>query len=270
MDVLPPIFRSYYYCGLWVESSSNFVLLRRCLGYFLSVVIYYFTITEVIQLCLFVNNVHFINVMYITVTFILVSFKIVNLKVQDKSLREILDSFRQKRCRSQSSDEEIIFKKYDIQVANIFKSFMALSVFSGIFLCFSPLLARRSGEYVLPFKSFQFYDDAQIINYCVTYIIHAIALMSGIVINVTNDSLIYGLIILATCQFELISYRIMKSAKNNDKMLLKQCIDHHIHVNRTIYQIQTVFTGVIAPMFLVSLLSLCTSIFHTSQVEHIY
>lgn len=271
MDILPLPFRTLTYCGIWLQDNSSFGFLRASWGFLLTTMIIYFTLIEVIDLYFLRDSVDdFTDVMFVSATYILLCLKIFNFKVRHKSLLRLLENFREQICQPNSPDEERIVESYTSQVTKIFRGFLGLTSTTGVFFCILPFMTLQSAHYELPFSTYQFYDDTTIVGFSATYLIQLGAAMFGILINVSMDTMTYGFIILATSQFELISYRITKSAEKNDKRLLQQCVIHHVHMKKIVRRIQQVFMDVIASLFIVSLLILCATIFQMSQVNHFY
>lgn len=267
MDVLPSSFRTLAYLGIWIEEDSSFVYLRRLCGFFLSTTIFYFTLTEVIELYLLRNNVEdLVDVMFLTVTYVLLCLKILNFNFRHKGLLNLLTDFRMDVCRAKSPEEENILNKYTTKLVNIFQNMLLLSQATGVFFCVLPFVTLKPADYELPFKTYQFYDDTTTMAFSATYFLQFVALVFGIFINVSMDTMIYGFIILSTGQFELISYRINKSSRENNKILMKQCVIHHNCMNDLVKKTTNLFITVIAPLFFFSLLTLCASIFQMSQV----
>ncbi|NP_001177534.1 odorant receptor 125 [Nasonia vitripennis] len=265
MDMLPS-FRVLAYLGIWIEEGSSFVFLRRLCGLFLSNTIFYFTLTEVIELYLLRNNIEeLVDVMFLTVTFAMLCLKILNFNFRHKGLLNLLTDFRMDVCKARSPEEENILNKYTTKILNIFQNILVLSQATGIFFCVLPFITLEPADYEIPYKTYQFYDDTTAMGFTITCVIQFIALIFGIFINVSMDTMIYGFIILSTGQFELISYRINKSSKENDRALLKQCIMHHNCMNNLVKKTTNLFMTVIAPLFFFSLLTLCASIFQMSQ-----
>lgn len=265
--MLPLNFRTLAYCGLWFDGKSRFVFLRRCWGVLIVATVFYFTFVGVIELYLLRKNVEeLVDVMFLCVTYILLCLKILNFKLRHGGLLKLLEHFRLELCRATSSEEEVILQEYSKKASGIFQNILVLSQVTGVFFCILPFVTLNPADYVLPFQTHQFYDDTSTVGFLSTYFIQFVALTFGIFINVSMDTMVYGFIILATGQFTLISYRIAKSTKDNDKTLLRQSSIHHAHMKKTVREIQNVFVGAIAPLFFFSLLTLCASIFQMSQV----
>lgn len=267
MDLFPLNFQTLSYCGLWLEDAKKFVVLRKFWGYLLKTIIFYFTLTEVIELYMLRNDVNeVVDIMFLTVTYICLCLKLLNFSIQKDNLKKLIQYFDEDFYKATSSEEDILLQKYVIKHTNIFKTILKLSQSTGIFFCLIPFVTLKPADYVAPFKTYQFYDDSTTIGFSITCVIHFSAIIFGIFINVSMDTMIYGFIIAATGQFDLLSFRIMKAITNKDKNLFRQNIIHHIHINETVHKIQQVFISVIVPLFILSLLTLCASIFQMAQV----
>ncbi|XP_058798077.1 uncharacterized protein LOC131668164 [Phymastichus coffea] len=268
MDLLPLNFQTLTYCGLWLENTNRFATLKKYWGYIVRTIIFYFTITEVIELYMLKDVLEeVIGVMFLTVTFICLCLKILNFSIKKPKLKKLLQCFREDFCKTACAEENTLMQKYVIQHTQIFKNILVLSQSTGVIFCLIPFITLKPTDFVPPFKTYQFYDDSTTIGFSVTCVIHFLAAVFGVFINVSMDTMIYGFIILATFQFELVSYRIIKSINSKDKDTFRQNIIHHIHINKIVYKVKEVFISVVVPLFILSLLTLCASIFQMVQSD---
>ncbi|XP_014230706.1 odorant receptor 94b-like [Trichogramma pretiosum] len=266
MDIIPANFRLLQFCGIWTETDSDKNILKSIWGFSLITVIFYFTIVQIIKLYFFLEDLEeLIDVMFLTVTYILLCLKILNFIMRRQSVLHLLKMFRHDMYKACSPEEEKILKMYSKSAYNMFRIILILSQSTGVFFCLLPFVTLDPENFELPFKTYQFYDDETTLGFSVTYVIQLVALIFGIFINVSMDTMIYGFILLTSGQYELVSYRFQESISKNDEFLLKQTITHYGMVKKTVKRIQTAFMIVIAPLFFLSSLTLCASIFQLSQ-----
>lgn len=141
-----------------------------------------------------------------------------------------------------------------------------------------PLLTQD--ERSLPFKMYVPYSITTLLPYVLTYLQQSTAVIYGILLNVSFDSLVYGFIIHTCGQIELLCYRLTeifrflqenneKSANNAiESFAIAECVKHHILVYNITYKIQSLFVWTVATLFFFSLITLCTSIYQMSKVKN--
>lgn len=140
-----------------------------------------------------------------------------------------------------------------------------------------PLLTQD--ERSLPFKIYVPYSITTLLPYVLTYLQQATTVIYAILLNVSFDSLVYGLIIHTCGQIDLLCYRLteifrflQENNENNantaiENFAIAGCVKHHILVYNIIYRIQTLFVWTVATLFFFSLITLCTSIYQMSKVK---
>jgi hypothetical protein len=140
-----------------------------------------------------------------------------------------------------------------------------------------PLLSKD--ERSLPCKAYVPYSIAAFLPYVLTYLQQGAALIYGVLLNVSFDSLVYGLIIHTCGQIELLCYRLTETFRflqetNEEKrhgaienFAIAECVKHHISVYDITNRIQSLFIcRTTTTLFSFSLLTLCTSIYQMSKV----
>lgn len=148
---------------------------------------------------------------------------------------------------------------------------------TGLLFLTMPLLT--SDERRLPCKVYLPYSIATLVPYVLTYLQQVVVFTYGIIINVSFDSLVYGLIIHTCGQIELLCHRLTETFKffrdmdeerktdAAENSFIAECVIHHILIYNIIQRIQSLFVWTIAILFLFSLITLCTSIYQISKVN---
>ena len=262
MDVLPYNFRTCQVGGIWYENNRFFVL-KAFYTIVIMFVIIQFTLSQIFQLATMEGSVdEFTEVLFLTFNFLALSWKMFNFISRRDEMANLLSDFRLDVCQPQSEDEEIIRRKFSKTAARIYLFIIGLSESSACVLLTTPLLSPQINGTILPFKAYQPYSIANPINFWITYILQVLSGIYGVMLDVSLDTMMYGFIIMATGQFEICCCRIFNSVGS-----IKHCIEHHLLIQEIVSKIQHFYIPVIVPLFFVSLVTLCTSIFQMSQVS---
>lgn len=263
MDILPYHFYVCKIFGLWHE-NSNYSVLRtiwKCVVIFILVL---FNLSQIIELITARNNIEeTVEVLFTTCTYFLCLMKILNFVLRYDELGDLLDDFRKPLCQPVTKDECEIVQNYNSQITKVYFSYSMLSHFAGIAMLSKALISYYKSEFNLPFKVYQPYDISIDRYYWISYSIQLYAIVVGITLNTTMDTIGYSFIMLATCQYEIISSRY-----SNYTISIKDCIEHHVFLQRIILKIEHFFIRIIVPLFFSSLITFCVSIFHISQVRY--
>ncbi|KAL6263328.1 hypothetical protein P5V15_006125 [Pogonomyrmex californicus] len=281
MDLLPVNFYVLRFCGVWKESKDDNLIIRFisfCYRYTIAVLIYHFTISEIIELIRMRNNMEDLTeCLFLALSFITLCLKYLNFLMRQCELRALLNCFRAKLCQARDSTEESILKQYDRKAKQTACLFMFMCQTTGLLILTVPLLTddKRS----LPCKMYVPYSITAFLPYVLTYLQQTTALIYGILLNVSFDSLVYGLIIHTCGQIELLCYRLTEKIRflqehNEEKKLsviedyaIAECVKHHISVYNITNRIQSLFIWTTTTLFFFSLLTLCTSIYQMSKKE---
>ena len=261
MDVLPYNFRACKICGMWYEGNSLSIptLIHKVT---ILLVILQFTVSQVIEVTIMQGTVdELMEVIFITFTYIALCLKLLNFMSRRNEMCSLLDDFRLPSCRAKSTKEDKIIQGYSSMTSKIFLSILCFSWTTGIVMITIPLLNYGSVNNTLPLKSFQFYDISSTKNFWIAFTLQTLALLYGVFLNVSMDTMAYGFIIMVTAQFELNCYRLLNATTST-----KESIIHHVLIQDIVSKIQHYFIRVIVPLFCFSLITLCASIFQMSQV----
>nr|XP_012229841.1 PREDICTED: odorant receptor 4-like isoform X2 [Linepithema humile] len=263
MDILPINFSVFRFCGIWKERQSSSPIIRFisfCHRYTIAIVLYHFTISEIIEVIRMRNDMeNLTECLFLALTYIITCLKYLNFSMRQSELRALLNCFRVKLSQPKNSAEELILKQYDRIVS---------------------LLSQD--ERLLPCKMYVPYSITALLPYALTYLLQVVALIYGVLLNVSSDCLVHGLIIQTCGQIELLCHRLTKSfqflQKNNEgnkekkidtieNFAIAECVRHHILVHNIMQRIQSLFVWTIAVLFFFSLVTLCTSIYQMSKKE---
>ena len=260
MDILPYNFRTCQICGMWYE-NKNFFTLKMIYRIVVLFIIIQFTLSQITELITTQGSIdEFTEVLFLSLTFAALCMKCLNFVSRHGEMVNLLKDFRSEICQPKSSEEKLVMQNCLSITSKIFLSIMIMSQSTGLVLLILPFL-NPENKLRLPFKSYQPYNISHATNFWITYTLQILAAIYGVLLNVTMDTMVYGLIIMATGQFKINSYRLAKVTGS-----LKDHINHHVLIQDIVLKIQCFFMRVIVPLFFFSLVTLCTSIFQMSQV----
>lgn len=262
MYILPFNFQTCRMCGMWFESNSYY-LPKMVYRFLIFLIIFQFTSCQIIELITMHGSVDdFTEVLFLTLTYVALCLKVLNFVTRRREMTDMLDDFRTPVCLAKSPEEKEIIQRCSSTIKKIFLSIMSLSQSTGLVMLVTPVLTSEIKEVSLPIKSYQPYDViASTINFWITYALQIFAIIYGVLLNVSMDTMAYGFLIMATGQFEINCHRL-----RNSTCLMKDCIEQHVLIQDIVYKIQHFFICVIVPLFIFSLVTLCASIFQMSQV----
>ncbi|XP_039311113.1 uncharacterized protein LOC105201627 [Solenopsis invicta] len=279
MDLLPVNFYVLRFCGVWKERKDDNLIIRFisfCYRYTIVALIYHFTICEVIELVRMRNNVDDLTEgLFMVLTYICLCLKYLNILMRQSELHALLNCFRIKLCQPKDSTEELILKQYHLQAKKVICAFMLISQITGLLVLTAPLMSQNKRQ--LPLKMYVPYSMAELLPYLLTYLQQVGAVIYGVLLNVTFDSLVYGLIIHTCGQIELLCHRLSETFRflqeNSEekrhgaieKFAITECVRHHISVCSITQRIQSLFMWIVATLFFFSLVTLCTSIYQMSN-----
>nr|XP_012229380.1 PREDICTED: odorant receptor 46a, isoform B-like [Linepithema humile] len=280
MDVLPLNFRVLWFCGAWSEVNDNNPLVRClsfCYRYAIVILIYGFTILEVIELVRTRDHIEDLTEgLFLALTYVALCVKYGNFLARQNEMSMLLDCFRGETCQPKDSEEKMILIKYDRKVKWCVRAFMSLSQATCIALVLAPIVGPQNTDRPLPFKTYLPYSISGLYPYLATYLQHVGAIFYGVLLNVSFDSLVYGFTIHVCGQLELLCYRLSEIFKNysdvkqceidSDKSaMISECVKHHLHVHEIVRRIQSLFVWTVTILFIFSMVTLCTSIFQMSK-----
>ncbi|XP_028045088.1 odorant receptor 46a [Monomorium pharaonis] len=281
MDLLPLNFYVLRFCGMWKERKDRNLIVRFitfCYRYIIVALIYYFTISEIIELIRTRNDVDDLTEgLFLALTYISLCLKYLNILIRQCKLRELVNCFRVKHCQPKNSVEELILRRYHIKAKKITCVFMFMSQTTGLLMIITPLMVENKRQ--LPVKMYVPYSVAELFPYLLTYLKQVAGIFYGVLLNVTFDCLVYGFIIQTCGQIELLCYRLSETfrllQKNSEekkddtieKFAIAECVRHHISVCNITHRIQSLFMWATTILFFCSLLILCTSIYQMSKTK---
>ncbi|XP_070150303.1 odorant receptor 46a-like isoform X3 [Polyergus mexicanus] len=246
MDILPLNFRVLWFCGAWSEEKDKSLFVRFisfCYRYAIVILIYEFTISEVIELVRTHDHIEDITEgLFLALTYVALCVKYGNFLTRKDEVSMLLDCFRGETCRPKNSEEKMILIKYDRKAKWCVRVFMSISQATCIALVLAPIVGPQDTDRPLPFKTYMPYSIAGLYPYLATYLQHVGAIFYGVLLNVSFDSLVYGFTLHVCGQIELLCYRLSEIFKDhpdiaqyrfgsNKGAMISECVRHHLHVH---------------------------------------
>ncbi|XP_032662641.1 odorant receptor 46a-like [Odontomachus brunneus] len=256
--------------GFILHACGQIDLLRHRL-YAVLLLIYQLTISEVIELIRMRNHIDDVTeVLFLTSTFVTLCLKYANFLLRRDQLSTLLECLRVKMCQPRNFKERLIIEAHSRKAKWSTLSFLIISHATGLGLIITPALEAVTGERVLPLKSYIPYSITRLLPYAATYLQQAAAIFYAIMLNVSFDSLVYGLTIHACGQIELICRRLTDDLVTSEKRSntsIEECVKHHVLVYAFVKGVETLFIWTVTILFFFSLIIFCTSIFLITKTK---
>ncbi|XP_019696528.1 odorant receptor 82a [Harpegnathos saltator] len=279
MDILPVNFKVLWFCGAWKErKDENIVLafLYTCYRYAVFLLIYESTIFEVIEL--FRTRNHMSDVtegLFLTSTFVTLCLKYANFLLRRNELSALLEYLRMKICQPRNFKERLIIDAHSRKAKWSALSFLIISQATSLALMIAPVLETNAEERVLPLKLYVPYSITRLFPYAATYLQHVLTLFYAVMLNVSFDSLVYGLTIHACGQIELLGRRLKDDLAASETLEMRpgsntsieECVRHHVLMHAFVKRVGALFVWTVAVLFFFSLIIFCTSIFLITKTK---
>ncbi|XP_071634291.1 odorant receptor 46a-like isoform X1 [Temnothorax longispinosus] len=280
MDILPINFKALRFCGAWKEREDDNMcvgFLRFCYRYAVFLLIYEFTISDVIEMIRMRDRVQELTErLFSGLTCLTLCVKYANFLLRENELSDLLECLRVKMCQPRNSTEKLIMEEHNRRAKWSTIAFMMISYATALGFVLTPALQLlKGGEHVLPLKSYIPYSVSNLLPYLATYLQQFLVLFYAIMLNVSFDCLVYGFTIQVCGQIELMCCRLTDSLKStgdissgrktDTEASIVECVRHHLLVGILVKKIRALFIWTIMIFFFFSLLIVCTSIFILSK-----
>ncbi|KAG5319585.1 OR46A protein, partial [Pseudoatta argentina] len=273
MDIPPVNFKALRFCGAWKEREDNNMcvgFLRLCYRYTIFLLIYEFTILDVIEINRTRDHIQELTEgLFMGLTFLTLCVKYAIFLLRGNELLNLLNCLRVKRCQPRNSIEKLIIEEHSRRAKWSTMSFLMISYVTGLGFIITPALDMfKGGERVLPLKTYIPYSVSNLLPYLVTYLQQFLAVFYAIMLNVNFDCLVYGFTIQTCAQIDLMCSRLTDSLKNIGDISsasIEECVKHHLLVRNLVKKIRELFIWTVIIFFFFSLLIVCTSIFLISK-----
>ncbi|XP_014480257.1 PREDICTED: uncharacterized protein LOC106747344 isoform X2 [Dinoponera quadriceps] len=125
MDILPVNFKVLWFCGAWKErKEENIVLafLHSCYRYAVLLLIYQFTIFEVIEVIRMRNRISEVTEgLFMMSTFITLCLKYANFLLRRDELSALLECLRVKMCQPRNHTERLIIEAHSRKDTTLYR-----------------------------------------------------------------------------------------------------------------------------------------------------
>ncbi|XP_011693693.1 PREDICTED: odorant receptor 46a, isoform A-like [Wasmannia auropunctata] len=256
MDILPTNFKALRFCGAWKEREDDNMcvgFLRFCYRYAIFLLIYEFTILDIIEVIRTRDHVQELTEgLFMGLTFFTLCMKYANFLLRENELSDLLNCLRVKMCRPRNSKEKLIIEEHSRRAKWSTITFMMISYVTGLGFILTPALGLlNGGERVLPVRSYTPYSVSNLLPYLATYLQQFLAIFYAITLNVSFDSLVYGFTIQACAQIELMCCRLTNSLKSTGDISygrkreasasIMECVRHHLLVSILVKKVRALF-----------------------------
>ncbi|KYQ56937.1 Putative odorant receptor 94b [Trachymyrmex zeteki] len=233
------MFFSVEFFGFLVYLGAMLFQVFSYCWYAIVILIYEFTISEVIELVRTHDDIEGITEgLFLALTYVALCFKYGNFLVRKNEVSMLLDCFRRETCQPRNSEERMILIKYDRKVKWCVRTFMSISQATCIALILAPIVGPQNTDRPLPFKTYLPYSISGLYPYLATYLQHVGAIFYGVLLNVSFDSLVYGFTLHVCGQIELLCYRLSKIYKDHPEQyqidtdkgtMISECVRHQLY-----------------------------------------
>ncbi|XP_071634285.1 odorant receptor 46a-like isoform X2 [Temnothorax longispinosus] len=246
MDILPINFKALRFCGAWKERKDDNMcvgFLRFCYRYAVFLLIYEFTIFDVIEMIRTRDRIQELTEgLFLGLTFLTLCVKYANFLLRENELSDLLECLRVKMCQPRNSTEKLIMEEHSRRAKWSTIAFMMISYATGLGLMLTPALELlNGGGRVLPLKSYIPYSVSNLLP----YLIELMCCRLTDNLKSTGD--------------------ISSGRKPNTEASIAECVRHHLLVGILVKKIRALFIWTIMIFFFFSLLIVCTSIFILSK-----
>ncbi|XP_035732062.1 odorant receptor 46a-like [Vespa mandarinia] len=146
-------------------------------------------------------------------------------------------------------------------------SFMTLCQSTALALIVAPIMELHHSNRALPCKAYSPYSIEGLHAYLATYLIHAASIIYGILLNVSFDSLVYGLTLHVCGQIDILCERCMQTVREGNSNEIKACVRHQVFIHDLVKRIEYLFIWTVAFLLFFSLITFCTTIFQMSKKD---
>ncbi|XP_014217430.1 uncharacterized protein LOC106645959 [Copidosoma floridanum] len=271
MDVLPFNFATLRLCGIWHEENEELSLARKCYGFTVIFVIFYFTFSLTAGLALKEFNVRdFTESTFLASTYLTLCLKIANFVLRRDELLDIVNDLCVHHCKARDAEESRILASYAITSKTLSTLMMALTYFCFSSYNYGFVFKAIGGVHQdeLPFLTHQFYNVSSPRVFYATATLQFVSAIYGIAINIAFDTMCVGLLITLAGQLDLNAHRLAK-LQHGSIARIRDCVAHNVLIHEVIEKVESFVIGVTVPFFLFCVISIVASTFQMHKVSGI-
>ncbi|XP_076388993.1 uncharacterized protein LOC100882009 [Megachile rotundata] len=261
MQVLHRIFHLLIVVGCWRPSSwtSPFKALYTLYAAFLFVVLYIATFVQFLDLILNVETQDELSDnIYLMLTMVVACQKMYGLLTSHKNIAALTDILEDEPFQPENGKEVGIREEFDKKAHQHAFFHLAVTEMSVLFYSFAGIL--KVDEIKLPFRMWLPCDYLPLPLHIVIYMLQVVSLVTGSMVHVACDTLIWGLLIHTCSQLEILGSRL-KAIKPDDNQSARLAARYHNRVYRFAKMINEEFKMIIFVQFSVSTLVVCFTLY---------
>ncbi|CAL7950602.1 unnamed protein product [Xylocopa violacea] len=244
-------------CGCWQPRSSS--LLKQyaynVYCYYVLLLLYACTFCQFMDLLLNVETEdEFCDNIYLTLAMIVACQKIYSVLNGYKNIVVMTNMLENEPFQPETEEEAQIRNKCDKQArsnailyAVLIESTVTTVAIGG---------ALKAGRNTLPYRVWLPYSYTSLTVHIFIYVQQVISMVIAGMVNVSVDSLIWGLLMYVYSQIEIFECRL-KKIKRNEENVAKQCIRYHNLIYQFAAMLNEEFKTVILVQFAQSILTIC-------------
>ncbi|XP_032667812.1 odorant receptor 46a-like [Odontomachus brunneus] len=284
MQILPLNFLLYAASGMWrpVEwSSASSTLLYNIYTILMVYLMCFLMLTQFLDIVLVVDNVEDFTANFLFfVSVVSVICKIITALTRRDRIVNLIEILQQPPCRVCDQEEMDIQAKFDRSIRSSSLSYLFLATISTVMGLVGLMFTILQGQ--LPLRVWLPYDYSSPLSFWLTCVQLLLAVGPfGAIINISTETLVYGLCLQTCAQLEILTHRLQRVARSSEGVGLRESapndtssnrtsrlsehICHHLCIIRYAELVNEIYSQVFFIQFFVSILVLCTSLYYLSS-----
>ncbi|XP_014485792.1 PREDICTED: odorant receptor Or1-like [Dinoponera quadriceps] len=278
MQLLSLNFLLYTISGIWrpIEwSSIGSTLLYSAYTVLIIYLMTFLITTQLLDIILIVDNVEDFTANSLLFISVISAFsKMFTPLIRRGRIIDLIETLQRPPCRVCDQEEVEIQAKFDrsIRSRSLYYLFLATSSATGALA--GAMLAILKGQ--LPLRVWVPYDYSTSLLFWLTSVQLLLSVSFGTIINISTETLVYGLCLQTCAQLEILTHRLQRvalsspGARESDTSpkrasRLSEHVCHHLCIIRYAEQVNEIYSQVFFTQFFASILVLCSSVYYLSS-----
>lgn len=271
MEALKYNIRVLTYHGLYDDKKKEYPSLKTLIFSAVLILIVTFEAGSFSDLFITTENLQdFTNALLMFLAGSSSMMKMLNFYHQKHLLRAIIQDLNKHICHPRSLEEKKICRRSIIIVQGLFIVIFTFGYITVATALIAPFVSSEE-DIKLPYPMFSFMNLANKKIFASLYVIELLVCVTIIPILTTADTLVYGMFILISEQYELLAYRLNHVAMSeNCGEAIDRCIEHHSLILEIVSKVKKLLMGIISYFFGTCVVNLCFTILQMSMVSLCY
>ncbi|XP_018355221.1 PREDICTED: uncharacterized protein LOC108756126 [Trachymyrmex septentrionalis] len=282
MQILPLNFLLYTISGLWrpIKWSSKCSKLLYSMFTFSTIyLLSYLMLTHLLYIIFVIDNVEdFASTSPFFFSTISLMFKAITAVIYRDRIVNTVEILQKEPCKACDQDETNIQMKFDHTIRSYSIYYLLLCTFSATGAVTAGMLDVLEGQ--LPYNMWVPWDCTSFLLFLFTSLQEIVSLIVATIVNIATETIVLGFCLQLCAQFEILEHRLQRMVKSREEGIfpksslnkvshkiskLSMHISHHLCIIRLAGTINGVYSKVIFVQFFVSILVLCSIVYHLSS-----